>query len=174
MNTDFHHFDIQHSEDTVMTQALKNTTRISTDLTVAGRLSGEDLQQAAEDGFRSVLDLRSPGESSYLLDEETWALAAQLNYISTPAYDTLLTEDLIFDLFLQIRLLPKPLLVHCSTDLTLNNSWPTNAYTITLMYLATREGFTSAQALDRSVLDGFDYDTAPALKELLSSYIDSH
>ena len=159
-----------------MRRLLKNTTRVSTYLTVAGRLHEADLQQAAEDGFRSVLDLRSPEDNGYLLGEENWALAAKLNYIDTPTYATILTEDLIFDLFLQIGQLPKPLLIHCSSDPTLNNSWPANAYTITLMYLATQEGerFTSSQALDRAVLDGFDYSTAPELKELLSLYIDTH
>ena len=153
---------------------LKNATRVSTDLTVAGRLSREDLQQAAEDGFRSVLDLRSLSESSYLLDEENWALAARLNYINTPTYATILTEDLIFDLFLQIGQLPKPLLIHCANDLTLTDIWPANAYTITLMYLAIREGLTSVQALDKAVLDGFDYSTSPELKEILSLYVDTH
>ncbi len=157
-----------------MEYMLKNATRVSTDLTVTGRLNEEDLQQAAEDGFQSVLDLRSPRERGYLLGEENWALAAKLNYISTPTYATLLTEDLIYDLFLQIGQLPKPLLIHCSSDLTLNSNWPANAYTITLMYLATQERLTSAQALHRAVLDGFDYNTAPALKEILSLYIDTH
>ncbi len=153
---------------------LENTTRVSADLTVAGRLSEGDLQQAAEDGFQSVLDLRSSQESSCLLEEEDWALAARLSYINTPSYATILTEDLIYDLFLQIGQLPKPLLIHCSSDLALNSNWPANAYTITLMYLATQERLTSAQALDRAMLDGFDYDTALELKEILSLYVDTH
>ncbi len=153
---------------------LRYATRVSTDLTVAGRLGEEDLQQAAEDGFLSVLDLRSPQESSCLLEEEDWALAARLNYINTPTYAAILTEDLIYDLFLQIGQLPKPLLIHCSSDLALNSNWPANAYTITLMYLATQARLTSVQALDKAVLDGFDYNTAPELKEILSLYVDTH
>lgn len=170
----FRHFDVQNGENTAMNQTLKNTTQVSTDLTVAGQLTSQELQQAAADGFQSILDLQPSCENNYPMDEESWALSARLNYINTPMQAAFLTEDLIYDLFLQIGQLPKPLLIHGSSDLTSSNNWLAHAYTIALMYIAIQEGLTSAQALDRATVDGFEYSQYPALKEILSLYVDTH
>ena len=49
-------------------------------LSAAGQPTPEELKQAAQEGFKSVLNLRSPDEPGFLSDEQQQAQAAGLQY----------------------------------------------------------------------------------------------
>lgn len=49
---------------------MENVKKINNELTVAGQITPEQLQQAVEEGFKSVLNLRSPDEEGFLVDEQ--------------------------------------------------------------------------------------------------------
>ncbi|MEH2252955.1 MAG: hypothetical protein V7K33_26315 [Nostoc sp.] len=45
---------------------LSHTKKVSENLSAAGQLTSEELKQAAQEGFKSVLNLRSPDEAGFL------------------------------------------------------------------------------------------------------------
>lgn len=49
---------------------MENVKKITEEVTVSGQVTLEQLQQAAEEGFKSVLNLRSPGEEGFWAEEE--------------------------------------------------------------------------------------------------------
>ncbi|MEH2396127.1 beta-lactamase hydrolase domain-containing protein [Nostoc sp.] len=63
---------------------LSHTKKVSEDLSAAGQLTSEELKQAAEEGFKSVLNLPSPNEAGFLNDEQQQAQAAGLQYANVP------------------------------------------------------------------------------------------
>ena len=71
--------------------------KINNNLAVATeQLSAEQLQQAAKEGYKSILNLRSashavglsPQEEGFLADEHEQAEAAGLNYVNIPVSPT--------------------------------------------------------------------------------------
>ena len=60
---------------------MENVKKINNNLAVATeQLSAEQLQQAAKEGYKSILNLRSPQEEGFLADEQEQAETAGLNY----------------------------------------------------------------------------------------------
>ncbi|NEQ18678.1 MAG: hypothetical protein F6K28_00720 [Microcoleus sp. SIO2G3] len=60
------------------------SSSVSDELYTAGQPTPGDLQQAAQEGFKSVVNLRSPNEADFLSDEQQQAEAAGLNYVNVP------------------------------------------------------------------------------------------
>jgi len=52
--------------------------KINDELTIAGQATPEQLQQVAQEGFKSVLNLRSPDEEGFLSNEQQQAEALGL------------------------------------------------------------------------------------------------
>ncbi|MGH7998447.1 MAG: phosphatase, partial [Brasilonema sp.] len=55
---------------------MTNAKKVSEEFYAAGQPTPEDLQQAAQEGFKSVVNLRSPDEKDFFLDEQQQAEAA--------------------------------------------------------------------------------------------------
>lgn len=49
---------------------MENAKKVNDQITVAGQVTLEQLQQAAAEGFESVLNLRSPDEEGFWQDEQ--------------------------------------------------------------------------------------------------------
>ncbi|BAZ37061.1 glutathione S-transferase-like protein [Calothrix sp. NIES-4101] len=91
-----------------------NTKKISNNLSAAGQVTPEELQQAAAKGFRSVLNLRSPNEPGFLEDEQQKAQTAGLEYANVPLIPADGNQNLTEEAIQQIKNLPKPILIHCA------------------------------------------------------------
>lgn len=52
---------------------METIRKINNELTIAGQLTSEQLQQIAQEGFKSVLNLRSPDEEGFLQNEQQQA-----------------------------------------------------------------------------------------------------
>lgn len=91
---------------------MADAKKISDELSAAGQVTTEQLQQAAQEGFKSVLNLRSPDEAGYLSDEQQQAEAAGLEYASVPLKASEPNEELVEEALREIENLPKPVLVH--------------------------------------------------------------
>ncbi|MEH1893400.1 MAG: sulfur transferase domain-containing protein [Nostoc sp.] len=63
---------------------LSHIKKVSEDLSAAGQLTSRELKQAAEEGFKSVLNLPFPNEAGFLNDEQQQAQAAGLQYTNVP------------------------------------------------------------------------------------------
>lgn len=93
------------------------TKKVNENYSVAGQPSAADLKQAAENGFKSVLNLRSPNEVNTLPDEQQQAEAAGLSYANVPLNSSVPDEVLVSKALEELEDLPKPVLIHCGAGL---------------------------------------------------------
>jgi uncharacterized protein (TIGR01244 family) len=63
---------------------METIRKINNELTIAGQLTSEQLHQIAQEGFKSVLNLRSPDEEGFLHNEQQQAENLGLYYINIP------------------------------------------------------------------------------------------
>jgi uncharacterized protein (TIGR01244 family) len=97
---------------------MQNIKYINKDLAIpTAQPAPEQLQQVAEAGFKSVINLRSPQEEDFLTNEQQYAETAGLKYINIPLRPDMLSEELIDQILGEIDKLPKPTLIHCKTGL---------------------------------------------------------
>ena len=130
------------------------------------QLSAQQLHQAAEEGYKSILNLRSPQEEGFLEDEAERAKAEGLDYVNIPVSPKNMSEELADRVLQQIDNLPKPLLTHCKAGL--------RSGAFSLMYLATKEGMSADEAMAKGKAMGFDCDKSPQMKEFFKQYISQH
>ena len=145
---------------------MENVKKINEQLTVAGQVTPEQLQQAAQEGFKSVLNLRSPDEEGYWRDEQQQAEALGLRYVNIPVKVDTLTEDKTTQVLEQIDSLPKPALIHCYKQM--------RAGAMVLMNVATRQGLTPEQAFAKAHEIGLDCSAYPQMKEFFAHYVSTH
>lgn len=77
-----------------------------------------ELSELAEDGFRTVIDLRLPGEPGLLMQPEAEDFAAQaegLEYVHLPVAGDHLSDDLVRRFRQEVQRRPGPILVHCGS-----------------------------------------------------------
>lgn len=147
-----------------------NALRINDNLTTTGQVIPEQLKQAVQEGFKAVLNLRSPDELGFSKDEQQIAEALGLHYFNIPLKIEALDEALITRILMELDRIPKPAVVHCAASL--------RSTAIALLSVAVQEGLTPEQTLDRARDLGFrflDYACInPELKELFIQYILKH
>ncbi|MCX7593835.1 MAG: protein tyrosine phosphatase family protein [Fischerella sp.] len=145
---------------------MENVKRINDELTVSGQVTPEQLQQAANEGFKAVMNLRSPDEKGFLADEEQQAKALGLHYVNIPVKVDTLTAEQTTEILKEIDKLPKPALIHCGTAM--------RAGAMALMNVATRQGMTPEQAFQKAGEIGFDCSANPKMKEFFAQYVSQH
>ena len=145
---------------------MENVKKINDEMTVAGQLTPEQLQQAAQEGFKSILNLRSPDEQGFMNDEQQQAETAGLEYSNIPVKPDAISDELTTEVLKQIDELPKPALIHCASGM--------RAGAMAFMNLATRQGLTPEQVFERAAEAGFDCNANLQLKQFLEQYIEAH
>ncbi|PMB48640.1 phosphatase [Fischerella thermalis CCMEE 5201] len=116
--------------------------KISDQFSAAGQVSPEDLQQAAQTGFKSVLNLRSPAETGFVNDEQEQANAIGLEYANIPLSPTQANQESLNQVIQEIENLPKPILVHCAAG--------ARAGAIALIAAANQQGLTPEQVKQKA------------------------
>ncbi|MBD0303532.1 MAG: tyrosine-protein phosphatase [Tolypothrix sp. T3-bin4] len=137
---------------------MTNSKKISNDLSAAGQLTPEQLQQAADEGFKSVINLRSPNEQGFLSDEQQQAEAVGLQYANIPLKPTEPNQELTKAALEEIADLPKPILIHCAAG--------ARASGIALIANAIDEGLTYEQITQKAADLGISLEQ-PHLKQFL-------
>ncbi|MDX2240353.1 MAG: protein tyrosine phosphatase family protein [Leptolyngbyaceae cyanobacterium bins.302] len=146
---------------------MENIKRINDQLAVAmGQLTPEELQQATQEGFKSVLNLRSPHEEGFLPDEQQQAETAGLKYVNIPVKPDDMNDALADQVLQEIDQLPKPALIHCKSGM--------RSGAMTLMYVATQQGMTAEEAMQKGKQMGFDCDSSPQMKQFFEHYVSGH
>lgn len=140
--------------------------KINEQLTVAGQVTPEQLQQAAAEGYKSVLNLRSPDEQGFVQDEQQQVEAAGLQYVNIPVKPNEMTNELTAQVLEQIDNLPKPALIHCASSM--------RAGAMAFMNVATRQGMTPEQVFEKAGEVGFDCNANPQIKQFLENYVSTH
>lgn len=118
---------------------MEKVRKINPDLAIAGQITLQQLCQIAQEGFRSVLNLRSSSEDGFLPNEQQHVETLGMFYINTPTLFETITDETIVDLFHQINQLKKPALIHCDNGI--------RAAAVVLMQIAMRQGATPEQAI---------------------------
>ncbi len=129
-----------------------DTREISEGISIGGQPTAEDLQQAGEQGFRTVINLRTDDEAGVLTEEERLVEGAGMTYAPIPvAPDTL--DDIAVERFSQAlaSVDALPAYVHCKSG--------GRAGVMTLLHLAIYHGWSLEQTLQEGEKRG---NIAPA------------
>ncbi|BAY10195.1 beta-lactamase hydrolase domain-containing protein [Calothrix sp. NIES-2098] len=147
-----------------------NSIRINENLTTTGQVIPKQLEQATQEGFKSVLNLRSPDELGFRQDEQDVAEALGLKYVNVPLKLENLSEELISKILKTLEELPKPAVIHCAAAMRSTG--------IALLSVAIEEGLTPEQTLARARKLGFGFfehaGVSPRLKNLFVDYVNKH
>lgn len=87
--------------------------KVSDEFLAGGQPTPEDLKQLAEQGFKSVVNLRSSDESGALANEQQLAEAAGLQYVNVPLHSTEAKAELTAKVISEVERLPTPIYFHC-------------------------------------------------------------
>jgi uncharacterized protein (TIGR01244 family) len=88
----------------------------------AGQPTGEQVQLAAEDGYKTIIDLRTPAEPRGFDEVE----AARLNglvYVNLPVNPATLNQATIDRFLAAMKKAQKPVIIHCSTGSRTGALW---------------------------------------------------
>lgn len=146
---------------------MENVKKISDSLSVApDQPSPEQFQQAAREGYRAILNLRSPDEEGFLSDERQQVESTGLQYAHIPVKPEDLSDELADRVLQTIDDLPRPTLIHCKSGL--------RSGAMALMYVATGQGMTADEALAMAKQQGFNCDAHPQMKQFFERYVVTH
>ncbi|MBD2206565.1 phosphatase [Calothrix sp. FACHB-1219] len=149
---------------------MNNTIRINENLTTTGQVIQQQLQQAKQEGFNSVLNLRSPDELGFVKNEQQIVEALGLDYANVPLKLENLSEELITQILTTLDQLPKPTVIHCAAAM--------RSTAIALLSVAINEGLTPEQTLNKAKNLGFGFfehaGVSPRLKQLFINYLHKH
>ncbi|BDA74742.1 hypothetical protein CAL7716_089080 [Calothrix sp. PCC 7716] len=137
---------------------MSNTKKVSDNLSVAGQVTKEELQQLASEGFKSVLNLRDSNEEGFFSDEQQQAEKLGLEYANVPLQPKQADEELTKQAIEQVENLPKPILIHCGGG--------ARAGGIALIAAAIEEGLSYEEITQKAKEVGISLDQ-PHLKQFL-------
>ncbi|EYD72149.1 hypothetical protein Lokhon_00939 [Limimaricola hongkongensis DSM 17492] len=108
------------------------------------------LRQAAEKGFRSVVNFRTAEEKQEVAPDEERRIAedAGLTYLHHPVSPEALDDALVDDFRRSLDDLPQPVLLHCASG--------KRAGAMTLMALAAEKGLDGDAVIDMGRENGLD------------------
>lgn len=137
---------------------------------IAGALTRDDLADLRRRGYTAVLDLRLRDEpvTSGLspAEEEVEAGKAGLAYRRIEVSAQALEDRVVDRVREALAVSPGPVVVHCASG--------RRAAVLTTLDRGCREGWTPEQCLARLRELGHDCEPAPALRDLLVSYLSRH
>ncbi|BAY27741.1 hypothetical protein NIES2100_75660 [Calothrix sp. NIES-2100] len=149
---------------------MNNAIRINENLTTTGQVIQQQIQQAKQEGFKSVLNLRSPDELGFNKDEQQIVEALGLDYANVPLKLENLNEELITKILTTLDQLPKPTVIHCAAAMRSTG--------IALLSVAIQEGLTPEETLSKAKNLGFGFfehaGVSPRLKQLFVNYLNKH
>jgi uncharacterized protein (TIGR01244 family) len=140
-----------------MTEAKK----ISDEFSAGGQPTSEDLKQLADQGFKSVVNLRSLDEAGVLVDEQQQAEAAGLQYVNVPIQSTESNAELTAKVLSEVEQLPTPVYFHCGVG--------GRASAAALIAFATQQKLSREAVLAKAQELGVNLEQ-PQLKRFLEGY----
>lgn len=143
--------------------------RISDGLSVdTGQPTREELERLAQEGFKTVVNLRTAGEQNQPLSPEAEgevARKAGLDYLHIPVASTDPRPEQVNQFREKLSELPGPVLVHCASG--------KRSGAFAILQLADQEGLPGEDALARARTLGFDWKS-PELEGFIKRYLDQH
>jgi uncharacterized protein (TIGR01244 family) len=99
-----------------------NATSPEPGVLLAGQPTGEQVQLAAEDGYKTLIDLRAPAEPRGF-DEVEAARLTGLVYVNLPVNPATLDQATVDRFLAAMKKAQKPVLVHDGTDSRVGALW---------------------------------------------------
>ncbi|MFY9824725.1 MAG: sulfur transferase domain-containing protein [Thermoanaerobaculia bacterium] len=104
------------------TYGIPNATIPEPGILLAGQPTGEQVQLAAEDGYKTILDLRTPSEPRGF-DEVEAARENGLAYVNVPVDPAALDQATVDRFLAAMKKAQKPVLIHCGTSARVAALW---------------------------------------------------
>lgn len=145
---------------------MEGRKRINDQLTVGAQPTEEQLKQLAEEGFKSVVNLRMSGEKEQPLspDEEGEKVRdLGLEYVHIQVPMTAMQPEQVDRFRKEVKRLPGPVFVHCYLG--------KRAGAFAMMDTACEAGISGDQTLEQAEQMGFKCDV-PELREFVKGYVD--
>lgn len=145
---------------------MEGRMRINDHLTVGPQPTEEELKQLVAEGFRSVVNLRMPGEEEQPLspdDEKEQVRALGLEYLHIPVSKEGIQPEQVDRFRHKVQRLPGPVFVHCHSG--------KRAGALAMIHTACEAGISGEQTLHQAEQMGFRCDV-PQLKEFVKGYVD--
>lgn len=137
---------------------MSEVKKINDNFSVAGQITYEQLQELASNGFKSVLNLRSPDEQNFLDDEQKQAKSVGLEYANIPLNSQEANPEFTKAAVEAIKNLPKPILIHCAAG--------ARASGIALIANAIDDGLNFEEIVSKATEIGINLEQ-PHLKQFL-------
>lgn len=145
---------------------MQYTLQISEQLSIALiQLTPDQIQDAAQLGFKSILNLRSPQEDGFLENEAQFVQAAGMNYANLPINPAHLTATVADQVLTTIDRLAKPILLHCKGGI--------RSGAMALLYEAVHQQWTTDQLLTQIHHLDLPLATQPQLLHFIQDYVDA-
>ena len=117
--------------------------KINDELAIAGQITLDQLKEIADEGYKSVLNLRLPDETGLLVDEQEKTELLGLYYVNLPTKSEDINHQGTLQIYQTIIELPKPILIHCDNSI--------RSAAIVLLYIAIKQGITFEKALEKII-----------------------
>ncbi|ODG97567.1 hypothetical protein A4S05_12765 [Nostoc sp. KVJ20] len=117
--------------------------KINDELAIAGQITLEQLKKIADEGYKSVLNLRLPDETGLLADEQDKTELLGLYYLNLPTKTDDINHQNTLKIYQTITELPKPILIHCDNSI--------RSAAIVLLYIAMKQGITFEKAIEKII-----------------------
>lgn len=141
--------------------------RINDGLSVdTGQPTRDELARLTQEGFKTVVNLRTAGEQNQPLSPEAEgevARKAGLDYLHIPVASTDPRPEQVDQFREKLAGLPRPVLVHCASG--------KRSGAFAVLQLADQEGLSGEEALARARSLGFDWKS-PELEGFVRHYLD--
>lgn len=149
---------------------MQDTVDINTRFTVAKFApDAEQVRQAAEEGFRSIINMQTDDEDKKLRiqpqEEGRIADEARLTYLHHPVDAEKLSDELVDSFRRKAMDLPVPVLVHCASG--------RRSGAFVMMHVACEKGMDGDEVIAKAEEMGFECDT-PELEKFVKDYVNSH
>ncbi len=141
------------------TYGIPNATVPEPGVLLAGQPTGEQIQLLAEDGYETILDLRTPEEPRGF-DEVEAARQNGLAYVNLPVSPATLDQATLDRFLATMKKAQKPVLLHCSTGSRVGALW--------YAWLVLEKGKRPATALSQAKAAGL---RSPELVEKIEKLV---
>ncbi|MBD2075755.1 phosphatase [Phormidium sp. FACHB-592] len=135
---------------------------MSDEFSAGGQPTPVDLKQLADQGFKSVVNLRSSNEVGALVDEQQQAENVGLQYVNVPLQPTEANADLTAAVLAAVELLPTPVFFHCGAG--------GRASAAALITFATQQKLSRKAVLEKAATLGINPEQ-PQLQQFLDGLV---
>ncbi len=139
---------------------MSDIKKLSDEFSAGGQPTAEDLKHFVEQGYKSVVNLRSPSETGALGNEQQQAEALGLQYVNVPLSSTTANQELTTQVVTEVENLPTPVYFHCGAG--------GRASALALITLATQANLNREEVLTKAQELGVNPDQ-PHFQQFLAN-----